>query len=446
MVVGIVCAAGWFHHIGNVPYFDVSAYFDIACLSRFEIGACVSLPYSASVVALLVRRRATRGQPAPRDCCATMAPKMSKKSPRKSKTPGITPWVPAIAVAGLSSAAILWHRNRGSLSPPGIDHLQELKASSVSVYGRTRYVATPFELFHLPSLDHVNTDIAALTVDPALLMCGGKDGYGKSWNCVRRAPLRERWPSDQYGFTASESQLAAELCTQKSRAPYSTEDREAARAGVHTPPRLSRSPLGFHVLRMPDELLEVLRAVRRHGYQRRETLHDKHCQSNHFGESAWQIHSLSRPSLPNGTSTSPAYFEAGVSDEMKPVVDWVAEVMRRVTQAWVSESVGDLELVHYFGLREYTNDAMMINHRDGGTRLLGLVLQIDQQVNEGWPLYIEDKARSSSETIEYFELFLQPGTMLLYESARLNHGRPRRLQGASFVNAFLHFKPIRKSG
>ena len=36
-----------------------------------------------------------------------------------------------------------------------------------------------------------------------------------------------------------------------------------------------------------------------------------------------------------------------------------------------------------------------------------------------------------------------PGTMLLYEAARLTHGRPRRLRGKSFVNAFIHFKPVR---
>ena len=35
-----------------------------------------------------------------------------------------------------------------------------------------------------------------------------------------------------------------------------------------------------------------------------------------------------------------------------------------------------------------------------------------------------------------------PGTILLYEAARLTHGRPRRLRGKSFVNAFIHFKPV----
>ena len=37
---------------------------------------------------------------------------------------------------------------------------------------------------------------------------------------------------------------------------------------------------------------------------------------------------------------------------------------------------------------------------------------------------------------------LQPGEMLLYESATLIHGRPFPLEGRIFANAFLHYKPL----
>ena len=35
---------------------------------------------------------------------------------------------------------------------------------------------------------------------------------------------------------------------------------------------------------------------------------------------------------------------------------------------------------------------------------------------------------------------MQPGEIILYESARLMHGRPEPLDGISFANFFIHAK------
>ena len=37
---------------------------------------------------------------------------------------------------------------------------------------------------------------------------------------------------------------------------------------------------------------------------------------------------------------------------------------------------------------------------------------------------------------------MQPGQMLLYEGARLVHGRPMRFNGTEFANMFTHFVPL----
>merc|ERR1711879_377368 len=39
------------------------------------------------------------------------------------------------------------------------------------------------------------------------------------------------------------------------------------------------------------------------------------------------------------------------------------------------------------------------------------------------------------------EVYLQPGEMVLYEGARLQHGRPKRFDGDEFGNVFVHFRP-----
>ena len=86
-------------------------------------------------------------------------------------------------------------------------------------------------------------------------------------------------------------------------------------------------------------------------------------------------------------------------------------------------------------------------HRDGARRakdrIFGVVANVAQDVDEGWPLYIEavDASGKPFDEPEYHEVFLQPGTMVLYEAARLTHGRARRLRGRSYTNAFIHFKP-----
>ena len=61
-----------------------------------------------------------------------------------------------------------------------------------------------------------------------------------------------------------------------------------------------------------------------------------------------------------------------------------------------------------------------------------------QNVDEAWPLVIEDHDGKEHEVI------MEPGQMVLYESARLVHGRPYPLEGKSYTNLFVHFKPAER--
>ena len=61
---------------------------------------------------------------------------------------------------------------------------------------------------------------------------------------------------------------------------------------------------------------------------------------------------------------------------------------------------------------------------------------LTQQVDEPWALNIED------HFFRAHEVFLEPGEMVLYESARLNHGRIKPLNGDSFSNLFVHYYPV----
>lgn len=86
---------------------------------------------------------------------------------------------------------------------------------------------------------------------------------------------------------------------------------------------------------------------------------------------------------------------------------------------------------------------MLINHVDRhDTHLASAVIQIAQQVDEegGWPLEVVAANGATKE------VYLQPGEMVLYEGARLFHGRPMRFHGDEFANVFTHFAPLDYKG
>ena len=85
--------------------------------------------------------------------------------------------------------------------------------------------------------------------------------------------------------------------------------------------------------------------------------------------------------------------------------------------------------------RRYTNGSWLTTHVDRfNTHVISAILNIGQQVEEDWPLYIKDNDGRSQE------MLLAPGEMVWYESARLPHGRPSPLRGQYYDNLFIHFQ------
>ncbi len=104
----------------------------------------------------------------------------------------------------------------------------------------------------------------------------------------------------------------------------------------------------------------------------------------------------------------------------------------------VSEWCGkELEPSYVYGIREYKDKAVLKSHRDRiETHVLGVIINVDQDVREDWPLVIDD------HSYREHEIYLKPGDMIFYESARLQHGRPNPFNGNSFANIFCHLRPV----
>ena len=119
-----------------------------------------------------------------------------------------------------------------------------------------------------------------------------------------------------------------------------------------------------------------------------------------------------------------------LSDDLRREVH---DAMKPAMEKWCGK---DLEPTYVYGIREYHNGAILKPHRDRvDTHIISAIINVAQQVNEEWPLIIEDNY------YRRHKVMLAPGDVVFYEGARLVHGRPIALDGASFANIFCHFRP-----
>jgi hypothetical protein len=89
-----------------------------------------------------------------------------------------------------------------------------------------------------------------------------------------------------------------------------------------------------------------------------------------------------------------------------------------------------------YGLRVYRNTSKMHMHIDKfDTHVISAILHVGHDTNEPWPLVIEDFEGTTNQ------VNLEAGDVLLYESSKCWHGRPRRMNGKWYTSLFLHYYP-----
>ncbi len=105
--------------------------------------------------------------------------------------------------------------------------------------------------------------------------------------------------------------------------------------------------------------------------------------------------------------------------------------LQPIVEAWVGDYVTP---THVYGVREYRHGSVLKEHRDKlVTHVAGAILNVDQEVSDDWPLVIED------HNCRRHSIVLKPGEMVLYEGARLQHGRPSALNGIRYASVSVHF-------
>lgn len=119
-----------------------------------------------------------------------------------------------------------------------------------------------------------------------------------------------------------------------------------------------------------------------------------------------------------------------LSDQLR---EQIHDVMKPLMESWSGKN---LEPTYVYGIRVYKDQARLKSHRDRlETHIISAIINVDQDVNVDWPLVIDDNYYRRHHVI------LKPGDIVLYEGARLTHGRPIAFDGKMFANIFCHFKP-----
>ncbi len=129
--------------------------------------------------------------------------------------------------------------------------------------------------------------------------------------------------------------------------------------------------------------------------------------------------------------------QSGVASELidlpLPLRERLHTLLKPILESWVQLPLTP-SLV--YGVRRYYRGALLESHIDTyNTHRISATLNIDQQVDEPWPLYVRDTF------YRQHAVYLEPGEMLLYEGARLEHGRPLPLQGDFYDSVFVHYYP-----
>eukprot|EP00937_MAST-01D_sp_MAST-1D-sp2_P005428 g5428.t1 len=171
---------------------------------------------------------------------------------------------------------------------------------------------------------------------------------------------------------------------------------------------------GFVKRTMPDGLFERIDAW----------LSVNKDQSRHR-EGAVQGYINNRGKSPTYMIYLPSDILASIQAAMMPIFhDWIGGARK-------------LQHTSTYGVRQYTNGSVLHVHVDVvQTHAVSAILNVGQEgMQEPWALAIADHAG------KVHEVTMEPGEMILYESAKLIHGRPVAMNGKGYYNVFVHSAP-----
>lgn len=130
--------------------------------------------------------------------------------------------------------------------------------------------------------------------------------------------------------------------------------------------------------------------------------------------------------------TSMISFEDSSIEGGTLLKNYIWNHVQPIIEEWVGKSVHPTSL---YGIRVYSDNAVLATHVDRLPLVSSCIIQVDQDVDEPWPVEV------ISHDGKAYNVTMQPGDMVLYESHTVLHGRPYRMKGRHYANVFVHYEP-----
>lgn len=223
---------------------------------------------------------------------------------------------------------------------------------------------------------------------------------------------------DKQTFYEHLMQGCREFYSDKKQACDATE-RERVRMNLRQPKSMQNyTDFGFKKIRAPEELMTMLTEFweTNKGKEKNEQWGAGNTYTNHW-QSPTMMLSVENAALPGG----------GFKLKNK-----IWDAARETIQEWTGQ---DLTPSSLYGIRIYKEDAVLAPHVDRLPLVSSAIINVAQDVDEDWP--IEVYAHDGKA----YNITMQPGDMVLYESHSVIHGRPFPLKGRFYANVFIHFEP-----
>eukprot|EP00599_Poterioochromonas_sp_BG-1_P000097 CAMPEP_0173147108 /NCGR_PEP_ID=MMETSP1105-20130129/8909_1 /TAXON_ID=2985 /ORGANISM="Ochromonas sp., Strain BG-1" /LENGTH=411 /DNA_ID=CAMNT_0014061471 /DNA_START=140 /DNA_END=1375 /DNA_ORIENTATION=+ len=107
--------------------------------------------------------------------------------------------------------------------------------------------------------------------------------------------------------------------------------------------------------------------------------------------------------------------------------------VRPLIEDWVGHKIEPTSL---YGIRLYTGGSVLATHVDRLPLISSCIINVDQDVDEPWPIEVYDHDGNA------YNVTMEPGDLVLYESSTILHGRPFPMKGRYYANIFVHFQPL----
>lgn len=133
---------------------------------------------------------------------------------------------------------------------------------------------------------------------------------------------------------------------------------------------------------------------------------------------------------------SPTYMVSVENNGLRGGGYGLKQKIWREAESIISEWTGqELTQSSLYGVRIYKEGAVLATHVDRLPLVSSCIICVAQDLDEPWPLEVighDGKA---------YNVTMEPGDMVLYESHSVLHGRPFPLKGRFMANIFVHFEP-----